>query len=106
MFEASQYELLDFGAGRKLERFGSYVLDRPSPAAAYAVQSRPELWHTADARFERVSGGSGQWFLGDLMPDQWSVPYRQLVFVLKTTDSGHVGLFPEQAENWDWLSEQ
>ena len=53
MFETDQYRLIDFGEGRRLERFGPLVLDRPCPAAENAAKADPAAWDAADARFER-----------------------------------------------------
>ena len=52
MFERNQYELIDFGGGRKLERFGAFVLDRPCPTADRCQPSDPDGWERADARFQ------------------------------------------------------
>jgi 23S rRNA (cytosine1962-C5)-methyltransferase len=79
MWDRAQYELLDFGRGRKLERFAGVLLDRPSPAADGIRPAHPELW---GARQEEV------------------------VLELKLTEFGHVGLFPEQVENWEWIRRQ
>lgn len=111
MFEPHEYELLDFGAGRKLERFGSEVLDRPSPAAASIDRSDPELWGSASARFEVARGGAGQWSQVDpSMPQPsdstWSVRHGGSRLLLKQSASGNVGLFPEQASNWGWIADR
>jgi 23S rRNA (cytosine1962-C5)-methyltransferase len=105
----NDYELLDFGAGRKLERFGDYILDRPSPAAAGQAQARPDLWSEAHARFEldaelRSGPRRGHWTGASLAP--WTIHCAGLQFELKLTDFGHVGLFPEQMTCWDWIREQ
>ena len=98
MFGPEQYELLDFGQGRKLERFGSMVLDRPSPAAENEACARPEIWSDADAKFDRKDGQKGRW-RGEL-PDTWDIVCRNFRLQLKPTDVGHLGVFPEQATNW------
>ncbi len=101
------YELLDFGAGRKLERFGSYQVDRPAPATSNVRPSHPELWSAADARFDPESSGAEKWtYLKPDLPSAWNVRYRQLGFELRWTPTGQVGLFPEQQTNWDWLCAQ
>lgn len=111
MFLASQYALLDFGGGRKLEKFGEVLLDRPSPAADGVVRSNPAIWETATARYELSQGGEsstgrGRWrYLHDL-PATWTIDYGDIHFALKLTDFGHMGLFPEQASNWDWITQQ
>ncbi|HET6883676.1 MAG TPA: class I SAM-dependent methyltransferase, partial [Pirellulales bacterium] len=110
MFAPREYELVDFGDGRKLERFGAYLLDRPSPAAESARPERPELWPQASARFERTSGDQGTWLPGDpkapALPERWRILHDRIVLELKPTAVGHLGVFPEQAPNWDWLSEE
>lgn len=112
MFDAAQYELVDFGGGRKLERFGSYLLDRPSPAADARTPQSTDRWAKADARYERQGGGKGAWQVLVPLPDRWSISGTlpgveiPLVLELKRTDFGHVGLFPEQAEAAAWVFEQ
>ncbi len=106
MFLDFEYQLLDFGAGRKLERFGACVLDRPAPAATAAALRRPELWREADARYDRTTGEQGAWIERGDMTATWSVRWRQIVLELKRTDFGHLGVFPEHARSWQWLSDQ
>ena len=106
MFDSTQYQLLDFGDGRRLERFGPVVLDRPCPAAESIRPAAPQLWSSADARFERLEAEQGQWTLRGDPPQHWTIAHGRMTFELKRTDFGHVGLFPEQAENWDWIAEQ
>src|SRR3979411_327972 len=103
MFESADYQLLDFGEGRKLERFGAYVVDRPAPAVAEVRRSQPELWSQATARFElhgdQRGGERGRVLPADAAPQRWTVGFGPLSFELKPTDFGHVGVFPEQAAN-------
>jgi 23S rRNA (cytosine1962-C5)-methyltransferase len=106
MFDPAQYQLLDFGDGRKLEQFGELVLDRPSPAAEGVAPARSQLWRRAAARYERGGGDRGEWRGVDELPVDWVVAHGPVRFELKLTEFGHVGLFPEQAENWDWIAEQ
>jgi 23S rRNA (cytosine1962-C5)-methyltransferase len=100
---SDQYQLLDFGDGRRLERFGELVLDRPCPAAEGIQQADPASWAAADARFEGRAEEKGQWTLRRELPERWTVALGGLRFELKRTDFGHVGLFPEQAANWEWI---
>jgi 23S rRNA (cytosine1962-C5)-methyltransferase len=101
----NEYRLLDFGAGRKLERFGPYVLDRPSPAAEGALPAAPELWPSADARFIRSAQPTdGQWQYRRGLPESWQIADDSICLEVRLTPFGHVGLFPEQKENWDWIS--
>ncbi len=111
MFDPNQYELLDFGSGRKLERFGQYVLDRPAPAAADAMPARPELWTKIDARFEtdaeqKTDTVRGKWTATSDLPANRTIRHGELVFEIKPTEFGHLGLFPEQAICWDWIDQQ
>ncbi|HIA19904.1 MAG TPA: SAM-dependent methyltransferase [Planctomycetes bacterium] len=118
MFDASQYQLLDFGQGRKLERFGPLILDRVSPAAESDLPSDPEKWQQSHVSYHRREAGKGTWIanqrllseLGSLqndgLPAPWKIQHKQLQMELRLTPAGHVGLFPEQATNWDWLTDQ
>ncbi|MEZ6070123.1 MAG: class I SAM-dependent methyltransferase [Pirellulales bacterium] len=105
MPSSDRYELLDFGDGRKLERFGRYVLDRESPAATEERPRHPRRWPEAHARYER-HGEKGRWRVAAELPDSWQMAHGPLRFELKRTDFGHVGLFAEQAENWKWLTDR
>lgn len=104
MFSSHQYELLDFGRGRKLERFGPIVLDRPCSAAARRPRTSPDRWSLAAGRYERPAGQAGRWTpIGEPLPSSWTLGHGKIRFELRPTPFGHVGVFPEQASNWDWL---
>ncbi len=105
VFTSEQYQLVDFGQGRKLERFGPYQIDRPCPIAARRRTS-PEAWLRVDARFEEQADGREDWSPPPGLPATWTIGHRDLTFQLRTTPFGHVGVFPEQAENWDWISDR
>jgi len=106
MLASDAYELVDFGAGRKLERFGPYLIDRPSPAAEHARQRHPQAWSAASARFERVRGEQGSWTCFQPVEMPWPIAIGPLTLELKLTDFGHLGVFPEQADNWNWIEAQ
>jgi 23S rRNA (cytosine1962-C5)-methyltransferase len=112
MFSPDQYALLDFGAGRKLERFGPVVLDRPSPAAADVRRADDSLWNHAASRFvatmsaQAGCGQAGQWLSDRQLPSTWTIRHPPFAFELRATPMGHVGVFPEQTANWDWIAEQ
>ena len=91
------YELLDAGDGRRLERFGDRTIDRPAPRATEPRPS-PEYWAAAELRFEHGLGWTGT-------VEPWNVTLGDLTFDLRPTASGQVGVFPEQATNWRWLTE-
>ncbi|MBR4524732.1 MAG: class I SAM-dependent methyltransferase [Bacteroidales bacterium] len=115
----SDYELLDSGAGEKLERFGAYVLARPEPKALWD-KSLPEaewrrLSHTTftpGAGFGKAGKeDSGTWNRLRKMEDQWWIRYAnadglKMDLRLGLTSFKHVGVFPEQAPNWDWIYRQ
>jgi 23S rRNA (cytosine1962-C5)-methyltransferase len=105
MFESHQYQLLDFGNARRLERFGTVVLDRPWPTAELEQPADERLWPLADARFERLKAEDGQWIVRGDPPQRWIIEHGNVKFELRRTDFGHVGLFPEQSANWDWIRE-
>lgn len=106
-----KYDLLDFGDGRKLERFGPVVLDRPCPAAEGVSKSRPKLWSEATARFDGSRSGDGEWVpqSATWVPVEWRFRHDQgasFELGLDALPSGHVGVFPEQQENWEWIARQ
>ncbi len=106
-FVTRDYELVDFGNGRKLERFGSYLLDRPAPAAEGVSRRQVSAWRRADARYERHPGQPGRWlYYTRPITDPWTMAWGPLRLELKLTDFGHLGLFAEQADNWQWIANQ
>jgi 23S rRNA (cytosine1962-C5)-methyltransferase len=105
------YELLDFGGGRKLERFGAIVLDRPSPAAVGEPRYGRELWGQAVARFQGSRTGDGLWKPDPLnwVPREWCFTHvgnPPFQLRLDALPSGQVGVFPEQRESWEWVARQ
>ena len=154
MFSEQEYVLLDFGAGRRLERFGPLLLDRLCPVAEGVRRGAPALWSRADARFvpqkpdspsqsrsnrqnrqnrsSNVSNALGfrgvwepltelgrQYFNAETVADAsqgqraetlssqpWTIEHAgRFLFELKGSPFGHLGVFPEQAENWDRIDE-
>ena len=106
MFTPDMHQLVDFGDGRRLERFGPVVLDRPCPTAEGVAKAEPALWEKADARFVRREGKDGEWVSDRPLPERWAIAHGPVTLELKRTEFGHLGVFPEQAANWDWLAEQ
>ena len=98
------YQLLDFGNGRKLERFGEFILDRPAPAVQAYKKNRPKLWSQAHSKFFREKDLKGKWVDRVPFPNSWNVCINGLTFCLKRTPVGHLGVFVEQADNWNWLT--
>ena len=106
MFDPQTYQLLDFGDGRRLERFGPLRLDRPCPSADRVARADPSAWRQADSRFNRTDAKTGDWTSNGHLPERWSIQHGPITFELKRTEFGHLGLFPEQAANWDWIARQ
>ena len=114
------YELLDSGRGMKLERFGQYVLARPEPKALWEKTMSDRDWdkltHTSftpGAGFGKAGKeDSGTWNRLRRMEDQWFIRYPGaqdgLNFRLRLglTSFKHVGVFPEQASNWEYIYRQ
>lgn len=99
------YELLDCANGERLERWGDIILIRPDPQAIFNVKKQDKRWNDAHARYFRSKSGGGYWEKYKNVPDVWSIGYGDLTFNLKPMGFKHVGLFPEQAVNWDFMSE-
>lgn len=103
------YELLDTGDGEKLERFGDYVVRRPEPQAIWRKSLSEGKWLAADASFLRSNKGEerGEWRLKPEMPSRWTVKFyykeMHLRMRLALTSFKHVGIFPEQSANWEFI---
>ena len=125
------YELLDSGEFEKLERFGDYILCRPEPKALWSKSLSQREWDSAvNMKFVPGAGfgkagkeDSGSWKMIRKMPEQWRIRYRKslpgaanalpvaakpldLTLRLGLTSFKHVGVFPEQAPNWDFIYSQ
>lgn len=104
------YELIDCGDFEKLERFGNLVLSRPEPQAVWKKVLSPEEWKKrAHITFRGRSATSGDWVKHQKnAPDRWNVNYQNdeisINLRLALTSFKHVGVFPEQAVNWDYIS--
>lgn len=105
------YELIDCGDFQKLERFGKYITIRPEPQAVWDPGMSMKDWEKrAHVRFLPRSSSSGDWKKLKEMPDRWEVAYPipgagNIRFRLALTSFKHVGIFPEQCVNWDYISE-
>lgn len=107
------YELIDTGGFEKLERFGNYILSRPEPQAIWDKSMNEHEWREmADAHFakEKNNPEKGQWNELKKIPHNWQVKYQnpdglKMKLNLAMTSFKHIGLFPEQAVNWDYISD-
>lgn len=105
------HELLDFGNYRKLERFGNIILDRPEIEADNSCSQPKSEWKKAHWYFSEEKGKTGKWLkMQANAPTSWEIKYQyqntSLRFLLKLTNFKHLGIFPEQAENWKFITRQ
>ncbi len=99
----NDYALLDSGHGRKLERFGPYILVRPASQAIWTPQLPENAWKRAHAVFSRDE--DNRWHNRNALPETWDITVSGITFRLKPTDFGHLGIFPEQYSAWDWIQQ-
>lgn len=105
------YELIDCGNFEKLERFGNVILIRPEPQAVWGKALSESEWQRLHhIKFKGRSATTGEWIKKNVkIPDRWHVEYQNdevaIKFRLALTSFKHVGIFPEQAVNWDYISE-
>ena len=99
------YELIDTSSGERLERWGDILLIRPDPQIIWDSEKLDPRWQEAHARYHRSNKGGGHWEPYKKMPDVWQIGRKGLTFRLKPMGFKHTGLFPEQAVNWDYVSE-
>ncbi len=100
------YDLLDSGFGRKLERFGPHTLIRPEAQASWRPALPASDWQAADAEFQMAGQQGGVWTYRQPMETSWPMAYMDLRFRVQAAESRQVGVFPENASHWDWISEQ
>ncbi len=103
MADSNGYELLDSGSFQKLERFGSVVLSRPCAQAVWQQTLAKADWQKVTATFFR--DGGNQWRGRDKLPETWTIDVDGTKFQLSSTDFGHLGIFPEQRDQWRRIRE-
>lgn len=106
------FSLIDFGNGEKLERWGKYIIRRPDQNALGKMSLGTDKWNKSDLKYKRISKEEGKWESNVIGPqDKWQIRYYignvqtnpYLSFWIKPTKYKHLGLFPEQAVNWEWI---
>jgi 23S rRNA (cytosine1962-C5)-methyltransferase len=102
-FTDTGYTLFDSGNMQKLERIGPYTLIRPALQAVWKPRLPEADWKRADGVYVRSADGSGSWTWHRKVSREFDILFSDLAFRIKLTNFGHMGLFPEQAANWDWL---
>lgn len=104
------YELVDSGHGRKLERFGRITVDRPEPQALWRPKLEAEIWQRADATFKPDKGEEdaegGSWRFSRQLPETWPVEVLDATILCRLMSFRHLGLFPEQLPHWQWMVER
>ena len=103
-----EYQLIDCGDFEKLEKFGKYTLRRPEPQAVWKkVLSEKEWESKTDVRFKPSGSHKGEWLFKPGFKEPWQISYflpeAELKFKLKLTEFKHLGIFPEQASNWEYI---
>lgn len=98
--EWKDFEVLATGKGEKLERWGNVTLLRPDPQIIWGEKLNEKK---ADAHYLRSESGGGKWKYLNKMPEEWTIGWRNLKFLIKPMGFKHTGLFPEQATNWDMM---
>ncbi len=101
----TDYEILDTADGMKLERWGKDIFSRPDPQIIWHSPERTD-WSKAAAVYHRSAKGGGEWEFKRQLPDKRVIAYGDLRFVIRPTGFKHMGLFPEQAVNWDFMAER
>lgn len=94
------YELIDCTGREKLERWGEYLIRRPELGAT-EKHSKSSIWNKVDARFSESGDKGGSW-QDDKLPKKWRISYKDLLLYAEPMSFKHMGIFPEQAANWDY----
>lgn len=99
------YEIIASGGGEKLERWGDIILLRPDPQVIWRPPFDLKSYKNLHARYERSASGGGHWTVFHPFKPEWTISYKDLTFLVKPMDFKHTGLFPEQAYNWDRMTD-
>ena len=95
------YKIIDAGDGEKLERVGNFLISRPDSQIIWAKQK--EKWENLDAIYHRLDKGGGYWEYINKPKENFIIKYQDLSFYIEFTNFKHIGLFPEQAVNWQFI---
>ncbi len=102
--DLNEYELLDSGNGLKLENFAGYTISRPDPRILWQPSLNEQEWKNAHASYARSSLTEGHWNIRKTPPQLWLLHFDRITMKLQPTQFKHIGVFPEQAVNWRWLT--
>ena len=95
------YKILDCGDGEKLERIGNFLISRPDSQIIWSKQKNK--WNNLDAIYHRSDKGGGYWEYINKPKENFIIKYQDLSFYIEFTNFKHIGLFPEQAVNWQFI---
>ena len=103
----ADYDLLDSGGGRKLERYGRITVVRPEPQCWWTPRLSTESWAQADATFDPTDDDDGgRWRLTGRPPEAWPLCWGETTFNARLTPFRHLAFFPEQGANWAFIDER
>ncbi len=102
----TDYQLIDSGDGKRLERFGKYILIRPDPQCLWKPSQPASEWQKADAVFRPDGREKGQWVKNKKLSNNWQIGYSDLKFSVHLSPFKHTGVFPEQAAHWEFIKEK
>ena len=104
-YQWRDYEVIATGDGMKLERWDKYTLLRPDPQIIWPAKTNLRKYPGLDAIYERSSTGGGAWNMLHDIPADFTVSWKDYTFSLKLMGFKHTGLFPEQAVNWERMTQ-
>lgn len=101
----SDYAFLDCGDFGRLEKFGDVLISRSCPAASWKRGLTNMQWNAAQLKYSGISGKAGEWTSSSRNSSlkDWVISINSLHFILQESSLGQVGIFPEQADNWNWI---
>ncbi len=101
-----KYRVIDTSSGEKCEIWNDITLIRPDPQVIWKTPKNSKFWFSADGHYIRSRSGGGSWSFSRELPEYWTLPYEPLSLTFRVQPTGfkHMGLFPEQSVNWDWMS--
>ena len=99
--DITDYKLIDCGQGRRLEKFGNIICDRPAPMAMWKKALSQECWRKSDIYFDLDT----KTWKGEI-PERWMLELNKIKFMLEPASNGQIGVFPEQSLNWKWIGDK
>ena len=97
------YVVLSTANGEKLERIGGYTFLRPDPQVIWKTDFK--IKDNVDAKYTRTENKSGEWKISKRMPKNFVISRKNVKFHIEPMSFKHICLFPEQAVNWDIMSD-